>query len=36
MKAPDYYRQRAEIARRMAEEMTDERLREQMEVVAEE
>ena len=36
MKAPDDYRQRAEIARRIAEEMTEEHLREQMEVVTEE
>jgi len=36
MDAPEHYRQRTEIARRMATEMTDEDLRERMEMVAEE
>lgn len=36
MDAPEHYRERAEIARRMATEMTDEDLRERMEMVAEE
>jgi len=36
MDAPDHYRERAEIACGMATEMTDEDLREQMEMAAEE
>lgn len=36
MRAPDYYRQRAVEARRVARAMTREDLREQMETVAKE